>query len=430
MIRTRNITPRSFASVKRFPGTAGNPFDKVLHGLEFLNVLSPLSMGLALLLLSMIGNRFGPFQQDYLFLFYAVDWALISLLPGRKISFGPVNPVVLMLALLRLPFAFLPPYWNLAAEGVGTLLVIYGFFIEPMRLDVHHETFVTPKLAPGQHLRVVHLGDLHMEHTTARDRQIIRVVKELAPDLILFSGDILNLSYLQEDESQADARAFFNELSAPLGIYAVSGSPAVDLPELFPKLVTDTPLTWLDNQTYSIKFGEATLTIYGLTCTHNPDLDEKTLQTMIASANPDAKLNQESFNLLLHHSPDLVPNASRHGFDMQLSGHTHGGQICLPFYGALFTGSLYHKAFEAGRYLVNGMTLYVTRGLGMEGAIAPRVRVLCRPELIVWDIQEHDLKLYTPNAITVAAMKEAEDFGKNSNKHNDDIEKALRELKQ
>jgi len=100
-------------------------------------------------------------------------------------------------------------------------------------------------------------------------------------------------------------------------------------------------------------------------------------------------MEPDSFNILLYHAPDLAPNASTYSFDLQLSGHTHGGQVCLPLYGALYTGSLYKKAFEAGRYLVNGMTLYVTRGLGMEGAVAPRVRVLCHPELIVWDIYNH-----------------------------------------
>jgi predicted MPP superfamily phosphohydrolase len=97
-------------------------------------------------------------------------------------------------------------------------------------------------------------------------------------------------------------------------------------------------------------------------------------------------LNESDVNLLLHHSPDLAPNASRYGFDLMLSGHTHGGQVCLPFYGAIFAGSLYGKTFESGRYKVNGMELYVTRGLGMEGAVAPRVRFLCQPEIIVWDI--------------------------------------------
>jgi predicted MPP superfamily phosphohydrolase len=71
---------------------------------------------------------------------------------------------------------------------------------------------------------------------------------------------------------------------------------------------------------------------------------------------------------------------------MQLSGHTHGGQVRLPFYGALFAASLYGKAFESGRRQLAGLTLYVTRGIGMEGGGAPRVRFLCPPEIILWEV--------------------------------------------
>jgi predicted MPP superfamily phosphohydrolase len=61
--------------------------------------------------------------------------------------------------------------------------------------------------------------------------------------------------------------------------------------------------------------------------------------------------------------------------------------VRLPFFGALFSGSLYGKEFEAGRYQVGGSTLYVTRGIGMEGAGAPRVRFFCPPEIILWEIE-------------------------------------------
>jgi predicted MPP superfamily phosphohydrolase len=71
---------------------------------------------------------------------------------------------------------------------------------------------------------------------------------------------------------------------------------------------------------------------------------------------------------------------------LQLSGHTHGGQVRLPLFGALYAGSLYGKRFESGRRQVGEMTLYVTRGLGLEGKGAPRVRFLCPPEMILWEI--------------------------------------------
>jgi predicted MPP superfamily phosphohydrolase len=88
----------------------------------------------------------------------------------------------------------------------------------------------------------------------------------------------------------------------------------------------------------------------------------------------------------LYHTPDLAPVAAAQGVDLQLSGHTHGGQVRLPFFGALFTSSLYGKKFEAGRYQVGALTLYVSRGIGLEGKGAPRARFLCPPEMILWEI--------------------------------------------
>jgi len=60
--------------------------------------------------------------------------------------------------------------------------------------------------------------------------------------------------------------------------------------------------------------------------------------------------------------------------------------VRVPGWGALITGSLYGKSFEMGRYEVGGMTLYVTRGVGLEGALAPRVRCLCPPEAVLWEL--------------------------------------------
>jgi predicted MPP superfamily phosphohydrolase len=94
-----------------------------------------------------------------------------------------------------------------------------------------------------------------------------------------------------------------------------------------------------------------------------------------------------TFSVLLYHSPDLAPMVSELGIDLQLSGHTHGGQVRLPFFGALYTSSLYGKKFEMGRYQLGAMTLYVTRGIGMEGKAAPRVRFLCPPQVTTWQIE-------------------------------------------
>ncbi|UCD15100.1 MAG: metallophosphoesterase, partial [Candidatus Omnitrophota bacterium] len=86
------------------------------------------------------------------------------------------------------------------------------------------------------------------------------------------------------------------------------------------------------------------------------------------------------------HSPDLAQDLEGLNIDLYLAGHTHGGQVNVPFYGALITCSRYGKKYESGKYRVNNMVLYVNRGIGMEGGDAPRVRFLCRPQITIFDI--------------------------------------------
>lgn len=112
-----------------------------------------------------------------------------------------------------------------------------------------------------------------------------------------------------------------------------------------------------------------------------------------------------SYILLLHHTPDLIKSAASAGVDFYLTGHTHGGQIRLPFWGALVTSSIYYKEFEMGFYQVGPTSLYVNRGVGTEGREAPRVRFLAPPEIAVFDLmgkRNSELQLFNPAASPIS----------------------------
>lgn len=367
---------------RRYPGTEGNPFDIILRKMVLTENIPAVLFAILLAILALPALRLSWAAMLALWAFYLLDWALLAALPRRHKSFGPAKPVVIILAIARAFFAVLPlPVWLAAAAQItGTLLVVYAFWVEPHRLTVTHQKLVSAKLPKGTRLRLLHLGDLHMERITGRERSLNERIRELRPDVILFSGDFLNLSYLRDPKAWEDARAIMQEWRAPLGVYAVTGSPAVDLEDVMPGLLRGLPLHWLDNQRVSIPAGDGQIDILGITCTHKPFLDAPRLQELAGTHRPN-------FNILLYHSPDLAPEAAAAGMDLQLSGHTHGGQVRLPWYGAIFAGSIYGKRFEMGRYLVDTMTLYVTRGIGLEGQGAPRVRFLCPPEIILWDLE-------------------------------------------
>ncbi len=369
-----------FRSVKNFPGTLDNDFDVILRRFEDIQKIPHLLFALLLLLLA-LPPTFGNWGwTGVLWLFYLGDWVLLALLPRFHKSYGPPKPSGLILAGLRMLFAFLPFPWGWISQVAGTLLVVYGFWIEPHGIRVTRQKLVSPKLKPGRPVRLLHLGDLHIERITARERQLSRLIAELKPDIIIFSGDIINLSYLEDPLAWEHAREILSTWKAPAGVYAVSGSPAVDLAHIFPGLVEGTPLTWLEEDCLTVEANGQAINVAGLTCSHRPFVDGPKLEALTAQM--DGR-----FTILAYHTPDLAPNAANTGsIDLQLSGHTHGGQIRLPGYGALFAASLYGKRFESGRRQVGDMTLYVTRGIGLEGKAAPRVRFLCPPEIILWEI--------------------------------------------
>lgn len=370
---------RDFSHLKSFPGTLDNDFDIVLRRFEAIEKIPSWFFALILAFIALIGG-YGRLDITILFFgFLLVDWILIAslMLSGR--SFGPAKPTVLLLAVFRLPFAFLPLPAALILQSIGTLLVIYAFWIEPHRLTVTHQKLISPRLPPGFSLRVLHLGDMHVERITSREKQLVQQIQTLKPDLILFSGDVLNLSYVEDPLAIEHARQIITEWKAPLGVFGISGSEAVDLAHIFPNLIAGLPLRWLQNETICLEKDQVPFTVTGVTCSHRPFLDAPILALLAEKAIKD-------FSILLYHSPDLAPNAALMGFDLQLSGHTHGGQVCLPFYGPPFTASLYGRRFRSGKYLLRNMILYITRGIGLEGKAAPRVRFLCPPEIILWEI--------------------------------------------
>jgi uncharacterized protein len=370
---------RDFTQVKNFPGTLDNEFDIVLRRFESIERIPAVVFALLLLGIAALAAYGRWSYMIGLWGFFLLDWFLIWLLPRYGVSFGPAKPSVLILAIARFPFGLLPIPFSFILQTLGTAMVFYGFWIEPHRLSVTSQDLVSTKLPSRFSIRILHLGDLHVERITNREKELNRQINLLKPDLILFSGDILNLSFVEDPVAIQQAREVISEWKAPMGVFVVSGSEAVDLEHIFPKLIAGLQVKWLQGETITLEKDGREINLTGLSCSHRPFQDAPILGEL-------AKTLNDHFSVLLYHSPDLAPNAAQMGVDLQLSGHTHGGQVRIPFFGPVFTASLYGRRFQSGRYQLGKMVLYITRGIGLEGKAAPRVRFLCSPEIILWNV--------------------------------------------
>jgi uncharacterized protein len=327
----------------------------------------------------------------YLF-FVALDAVLLLLLPRLGLSFGPLNSVWSELALARwlLGLAvvapagvFGPAGWVPAlvlffvAQGLVTGCAVYACSVEPFALQVTRLEGVVPNLPPNNRLRIVHLSDIHVERLTRREHAVLGLVRELEPDYILLTGDYLNLSYVEDPNSADQFRAWARQLRAGRGIYAVAGGPPVETPGQAADLFRDTGVCLLDDELLTLVHDGCRLQIVGVSCSRDKRADGATLNDILKHA--DYTLP----TILLYHTPDLMPAAADTSrIDVYLAGHTHGGQLCLPGYGALFTCSEFGKRYEAGPYRQGRTLLYVNRGIGLEGLSGPRARFLSQPEVL------------------------------------------------
>ncbi len=319
------------------------------------------------------------------------DWVGLALLPRLGRSFGPISPPLLALTLGRTALIFVtglfwPTWYGLLFWGALNVLIstvfLYATWVEPFRIGVTHAELRSPRLKGQAPLRLLHITDLHVEHITRREQALLRQVEALDPDIMVITGDYLNLSFVHDAHAQAEAHTVLERLCEVTRgpIYTVTGSPPVDFQGVVPAIFEDLPITWLSDTVEHINLNGHAIQIAGLRCTRERHLDAPRLLRLLNNR------VEHEFTLLLYHSPDLMPEAVEMNVDLYLCGHTHGGQVRLPLFGAVITSSHFWKQYEMGRYEEGNTTLYVSRGLGMEGYGAPRARFLAPPEIVLWTL--------------------------------------------
>lgn len=250
-------------------------------------------------------------------------------------------------------------------------IAVYGFF-EARQIQTEHILVRTSKLPVGlEKLRIVQISDVHLGLIVREDRlrSILREVEKAKPDILVITGDLV-------DAEICGLKGFENLLSnvrPKHGKFGVTGNH-----EFYAGL--DQFLSCAERAGITILRGKA-LTIEGLINIAGVD-DPAALSFGQSTSVPEkallSSLPPANFTLLLKHRP-LVSKESLGLFDLQLSGHTHKGQI-FPF--SLIT-RLYYPVHAGLKDLPDGSRLYVSRGAGTWG---PPIRFLSPPEVTIIDL--------------------------------------------
>ena len=256
---------------------------------------------------------------------------------------------------------------------------LYAYFIEPNWVDINYVELKLPNLASAFNgYRIVQISDIHIDKRTKTRylNHIFHLVNQQKPDLIAITGDFVTrrqIKFLPKLE------ATLGKLSASDKVVGVLGNHDywTDAKKIAQVLENNNVLN-LDNKVYTLKRGNSILNIAGVD------------DVWVGKDRLDLVLQQlpaQGAAILLAHEPDFADtSALTNRFDLQLSGHSHAGQIRLPFLEPPFLPGLGQK-YYAGLYKIGKMFQYTNRGVGTTKL---HLRFSSRPEITVFRLESNE----------------------------------------
>jgi uncharacterized protein len=233
---------------------------------------------------------------------------------------------------------------------------------------------------------ILHLSDLHSDGLVDEGEGIMRIVESVPCDLAVLTGDFSYEEAGVQYESCLEAlMPIIRSLSVQDGIFGILGNH--DLLEMVPVLER-MGVQMLLNDAVQLQRGTANIVLAGVDDPHFYKCHD--LKKALSAVDPD------QFVILLSHSPEIVPEASKCGVDFFLCGHTHGGQICLPGGIAVFANASCNRRYVSGSWNCGTMQGYTSRGTGFSLAAA---RFFCPPEITLHTLHSGSIPCETINIV-------------------------------
>ena len=261
------------------------------------------------------------------------------------------------------------------AAGAAGCVAVDARYHAPFHPVLERVTIAIPTLPPAfDGLRIVHLSDLHVQPAFPVEclGPALDLARAAQPDLVVLTGDYRYDHAFHGDREIMDCATALRGFDriAPLGVFAVYGNHDYPQPPAQPDegIWEAVGVTTLRNRSVEVRRGQDRLFLIGL----DSMISRPASPFGVISALPHG-----ACAIVLWHEPDRALETALAGAALQLSGHTHGGQVVLPFVGPPVL-PVFGKLYPAGLYRVRGMPLYVSRGVGL---LPPLVRFNCPPEV-------------------------------------------------
>ncbi len=266
----------------------------------------------------------------------------------------------------------------LVAAVLPALVGVYATHVEPNRLHTDHRLVLVDH---STSLRIGVLSDMQTPNVGDHERNAVSRLIDSHPDVVVVPGDLYQLSATEFERRIAEFRLLIAELVDAVPHVVVVEGDADNVAGLS-RILDGTGAMLLSDDVAELEVRGSAVAIGGLGLSSHDAESGRAVIDELASMPADVT------TILVSHRPDALEEVESGTIDLIVAGHTHGGQIAVPFFGPLFTLSDVPRGVAAGGlHDVDGQTIYVSTGVGMERHRAPQVRLFVRPSVAVLDLR-------------------------------------------
>lgn len=247
-------------------------------------------------------------------------------------------------------------------------ILLYSKFIATKGLVTKEYKITSSSIQDNFHgFKIVHISDVHYGRTTDKKdlNNMVKEVNLLKPDIVVLTGDLIDRDTKLDDALKGEISEALSSINANVGKYAISGNHDSNFSE-WGSIINDSGFKNL-NDTYELIYndGYTPILLAGLSSNLNNQVDitERYNKILEYSNNENIK---ELYKILLIHEPDYINNIDYSNFNLILAGHSHNGQVRLPFIGGIILPNGAKKYYKE-HYKINNTDLYISSGIGTSG---------------------------------------------------------------
>ena len=240
-------------------------------------------------------------------------------------------------------------------------LVLYSRYLGIKGLQVKEYGIVDSKLPSNFYgFKIVHISDIHYKVTTTKEdlENIVKEINKLKPDIVVLSGDLFDSNIEYKEKDYEDLIDVLGSIDYNIGKYSITGEDDLKF-DKWESVINDSEFINL-NDTHELIYNEGLdpILLVGISSNYKDNHIKETIETIYSSIT-----DTYNYSILLLHEPDFINKIDYSKFNLILGGHSHNGQIKIPFIGGILKDK-YSKIYYDEYYDLDNTKMYVSSGIG------------------------------------------------------------------